>query len=197
MEHHSTARAHYVATATHRFAADGYHGASLAAIARDASVTKQAFLHFFGTKEQLYTDVLTELAKRLVEGLEDARCPDPAEHLLQYFLALRSTSESSGQDMRLVVRALLDSSETAHRWPLKVYIDQLLSLAAQTPGGKAVSEEYRLAWISQMIGMIQYRVISTPTVAGMYSKTTAAKAGACFDTLIAEAVVSFARPKGV
>ncbi len=184
-------RAGYIAIATARFAAEGYHGTSLAALAQDAGVTKQALLHFFGTKERLYAEVLTDLAARLSADIAAAARPDPTDHLMAYFQAFRISALASPSAVRLVVRALLDSDERARFWPMKPYLDTLMSLAKATPGGREKPDEDVLAWLSQMIGMIQYLAISSPAMSGMYGKDLAAAIAAQFEGIIAEAVRRF------
>jgi len=177
----------YIAIATQEFAAEGYHGTSLAAVAQAAGVTKQAFLHFFGTKERLYADVLTTLADRLCQEVEDVRQEDAAGHLLAYFLQFRASAVEEPDDILLVVRALLDSDAAARKWPLKPYLDLIDALLCETPARDWRDAE-RMAWISQMIGMIQYLAISAPAVTGMYGAEMSGEMAKRYDGMIAEAV---------
>jgi AcrR family transcriptional regulator len=167
-------RSDYIAVATSAFAAHGFHGVSLAALAKEAGVTKQALLHFFGTKERLYGDVLTALANRLCAEIEDAASPDPAQHLRAYFLHLSHAARSDARDARLVVRALLDSDAAARHWPLRPYLDRLIALIQSVPGRAETPSETALAWSYQIIGAVQYLAISAPTVAGIYGADTEA-----------------------
>lgn len=185
------ARAGYVAIATKNFAVHGFHGASLAEMAREAGVTKQALLHFFGTKERLYAEVLTDLSKRLCADIDATTRPNPADHLLAYFQAFRASALTSPDDVRLVVRALLDSDATARTWPLKPHLDRLAALAQQTEGGKAATKDEVIAWLSQMIGMIQYMAISAPTTSGMYGRQTATAVAQRFESIVDNAVREF------
>ncbi len=165
-------RAAYIAICAQKFAQDGYHGASLAALARDAGVTKQALLHFFGTKERLYAAVLHDLATRLCAKIDAAAQPDPAAHLMAYFKAFHSEAGRAPGDIKLVVRALLDSDPSARIWPLKSYLDRLVALAQETPGGHGKSEAAILAWLSQVIGLVEYQTIAAPAMKGMYGAET-------------------------
>lgn len=184
-------RAGYVEIASKSFATHGFHGVSLAALAKEAGVTKQALLHFFGTKERLYAEVLAALAERLCAEIDAAAQPEPADHLLAYFQAFRSSALERPDDVRLVVRALLDSIATARKWPLKPYLDTLTDLAQQTQGGRRAKQDELLAWLSQMIGMIQYMAISAPATSGMYGSETAAAVAGRLEAIVSEAVVAF------
>lgn len=164
-------RGGYIAIATARFAHAGYHGTSLADVARSAGVTKQALLHFFGTKERLYAEVLTALAQRQRAQIYAAAGGGPAAQLASYFSAFAKSARSDPDDARLVVRALLDSPETARTWPMKPYLDALMDLSRAAQQGRGVSETDQLAWISHVIGAILYLAISAPAVSGMYGKS--------------------------
>ncbi len=188
-------RAGYLAIASTKFAADGYHGASLADLAGAAGVTKQALLHFFRTKERLYAEVLTELAERQCAEIDAAARPNPADHLIAYFARFRTSALSRPQDVRLVVRALLDSDERARTWPMKPYLDNLIALARRTPGGRNRSTAEILAWLSHIIGAIQYLAISSPAISGMYGKDAAAAVEEHCETILAEAVRTFVASK--
>ncbi|MEM1315998.1 MAG: TetR/AcrR family transcriptional regulator [Pseudomonadota bacterium] len=161
-------RARYLEIATERFAEQGFHGLSLAALAKAAGVTKQALLHHFGTKERLYAEVLEALATRLTAALEAAEGPTPAARLTAYFDAMAQEALARPQDARLVVRALLESDADAKVWPLKRYLAALATLARQTPPWRAATEAEALAGIYGLIGAVQYAAISAAALEGMY-----------------------------
>lgn len=170
-------RAGYIATAARQFAAQGYHGASLAAVARDAGVTKQALLHFFGSKDRLYAEVLTDLADRLSADIDAAHHPEAADHLDAYVTSLYQQAMQGASDARLVVRALLDSDGTRRRWPMKPYLDRLVALVRATPRGRSMTDTAALAWVFQQIGMTQYLTISTTAISAMYGPTARDEVG--------------------
>jgi len=161
------AKSAYIAVATRRFAMDGFYGTSLSNLAKDAGVSKQALLHFFKTKEALYAATLTALAERMIQDLIACLHADPTQWLSDYFTTLCQNAFADPTDMRLVVHALLDSDQNARKWPLRPYLDELIRITSATSGGRAEEVSAQLAWVSQMIGMIQYHIISVPTVSGM------------------------------
>lgn len=185
-------RAHYMALAARAFADAGFHGVSLAALAREAGVSKQAILHFFGTKERLYAAVLSDLAARLCAEVEAAADPDPTRHLLRYFQTFRTRAMAEPADVRLVVRALLDSDEGARLWPMKPYLDRLTDVAARTPGGVRASRAEILGWLSQVVAMIEYPAISAPAMRGMFGRETAEAMAAALEGRLARAILDFA-----
>ena len=60
-------------SATRLFAAKGFYGASLANIADELGLTKQALLHYFGRKEKLYAEILSRISDRMLGCVEAAR----------------------------------------------------------------------------------------------------------------------------
>ncbi|WP_164658070.1 TetR/AcrR family transcriptional regulator [Tropicibacter sp. Alg240-R139] len=158
----------YLNLATKRFSELGFHGVSLALVAKDAGVTKQAVLHYFRSKERLYGEVLNRLAGRLLAEIDAIKAPTPSARLIAYFEAYAATAISTPQDARLVVRALLDSDAQARSWPIRPYLDRLMDLAMQTPRWQNASRVEALAGLYQLIGAIQYFAISAPTLSGMY-----------------------------
>ena len=63
-------RDQFIEAARRPFAERGFYGTSIAAIAEELGLTKQALLHHFGTKEKLYGDVLEEISARVMETLK-------------------------------------------------------------------------------------------------------------------------------
>ena len=160
----------YLEIAARQFAALGYHGVSLAALAAEAGVSKQALLHFFGSKERLYGEVLSRLAGRLLAEIDAAEGHDAADKLVSYFDRHADGVISGGDDARLVVRALLDSDPSARNWPMKAYLDRLTDIAQKTPRWRGETREAALAGIYAVIGAMQYAAISDAALTGMFGK---------------------------
>lgn len=165
-------RKNYVTLATRCFARDGFHGTSLAKLAKEAGVTKQALLHFFGTKEKLYTEVLGALCERLRADITATQAPDAKAHLTAYYARMAASALDDQQDVQLVVRALLDSDPEAQVWPLKPYLDQLTDLVLSLPALTGATRASALAEAYRFIGSVQYIALSLPTVQGIYGTAT-------------------------
>jgi TetR/AcrR family transcriptional regulator len=185
----------YLDLATTRFSELGFHGVSLALVAKDAGVTKQAVLHYFRSKERLYAEVLNRLALRLLAEIDATLAPTPAQRLIAYFNAYAASAIANPEDARLVVRALLDSDAQARSWPLKPYLDRLTELALQTPRWQSASREEALAGLYQLIGAIQYFAISAPTLSGMYGKTSFDKVQGALTDDFHKVIQGFATPQ--
>ena len=188
MNKHSNPKETYLAVASRKFAENGFHGTSLAALAKEAGVTKQALLHFFTTKEHLYAEVLRALAIRLCTEIDASKASNPVDHLKAYFLKFGNMTVLHPEDAQLVVRALLDSDPKARTWPMKPYLNRLIELVRAASGKQNLSQSEALAWLFPVIGAVQYLAISATAVAGMYGKETSREQSSHLERFIKNAV---------
>lgn len=77
-------------SASHAFAENDYAAVSIGAVARRAAVSRGTVYNYFGSKEQLYREVLDQRFGELMVGLEQmlARRRDPVEQLERCVLEL-------------------------------------------------------------------------------------------------------------
>ncbi|MEL6980286.1 MAG: TetR family transcriptional regulator [Pseudomonadota bacterium] len=166
-----------LAAATRLFAEKGFYGASIANIADEVGLTKQALLHHFGSKEALYAAVLQEIADALTERLAalQRRESDPIARLeaaLIDGLALETAGEAH---LRVLMRELLDNpmrAATARRWMLKPYLDALVAMLLAVPGLERLTPTAALGLVYQLVGAAHYFAISGPTLQAMYGPET-------------------------
>jgi len=98
--------------ARERFLSDGVDGASLRAIARDASTSIGMIYYYFPTKDDLFLAVVEEVYAVLVADLEKVLAPgSPVEDRLRGgFGRLARMSDDEVKVIRLIVREALVSS---------------------------------------------------------------------------------------
>ena len=153
------------------FAERGFYGVSIAAIASELGLTKQALLHHFGSKEKLYGEVLKRISARF-DALETASTrTDPIERLTAYLLALHSDDSFSADATRVLMRELLDNKrrvDTAGTWYLKGFLEQLIAMVQAIPNWRSSSDAEALAMVYQLLGAINYFGISQPTLTGIF-----------------------------
>lgn len=157
------------------FADRGFEGVSIAAIADELGLTKQALLHHFGNKAALYGAVIKRLSQN-VEGLAQAGSGASAgagSQLEQTFIALYRWSVHSPDGARLLMRELLDNNRRAahvETWYLKPFV---LTLAAQVKAArrpKRTRDEEALVRAYQLLGAISYFAVSKPTLIGILGR---------------------------
>ena len=157
--------ARLIAAATRQFAARGFPGASIASIAQDLGLTKQALLHHFGTKEALYAAVLEGLSNRIMAALGDTSDPVKA------FDRLHDHGMAQRDDMALLARELLDHdrrAETGRQWFLIPVLNRLTALTrAARPD---LTQAEALAEVYAHLGALTFYIVSEPTLRGVYGK---------------------------
>lgn len=172
----SGTRAEFVAAARRLFAERGFYGASIAAIASELGLTKQALIHHFGTKEKLYGEVLADMAEGLAGVVERARAShaDPSRQLEALLLAVYQGLFDRLENTQLMMRELLDNrarAEKARSWYMRDFLDALVAMVRKSA---RLSETEALARIYLILGAMNYFAISQPTLRQMYGKTGSA-----------------------
>ena len=167
-----------LAAATHSFAEKGFYGASMAAIASQLGLTKQALIHHFGSKEKLYGEVMQRISDQLLStAIQAAAERTESESELESFLfAFYSSGEDHLEATQLIMRELLDNrerAESAHSWYLKSFLDALVAMIRRAPGWESASNEDALASVYQLLGAINYFAVSEPTLSPPPSTATA------------------------
>ena len=172
---HDDTREQLLESATRLFAARGFYGASLANIADELGLTKQALLHYFGRKEKLYGEVLSRISDRMLGCVEDAReeHDEPAEQLLAAMLSMYELSRKAPHETRIIVRELLDSERRAsevHSWYLKPFLDSLIEITRAIPLNETLSRPEALTRVYPMLGAMSYFTVSDVVLRQMYGK---------------------------
>lgn len=166
-------RDQFIAAARGLFAQRGFYGASIAAIATELGLTKQALLHHFGSKEKLYGEVLKALSGELLsttQAIVDAH-PDPAARLEELVVMQYRSQMSDPDAARLIMRELLDNerrAENAGNWYLQPYLETLIDAALDIDGLGDGTRGRALAIIYQLLGAAHYFAVSPPTLASIF-----------------------------
>ncbi len=181
----ATTREQFLAAAEHLFAEKGFYGASIATIARELGMTKQALLHHFGTKEKLYGEVLQAISERLAEDMGSIRerFSSPAEQLEEMLVHQFRGYLKDQDSARLIMRELLDNEQRADQagnWYLTTYLDELVTMAMAV-GTRKRSRAEALALVYQLLGAGSYFAVSQPTLGEMFGKPLLVKTRACYE----------------
>jgi AcrR family transcriptional regulator len=166
-------RTRFIEVARRHFSDKGFDGTSIAAVANEMGLTKQALLHHFGSKEKLYGEVLQQISDALTGELAEiaAATADPYEALETLLVERIAGSLDASDGVRIVIRELLDNksrAKSARTWPIKPYLDGLIAMVQANPATAHFSDAEALAAIYQFIGAANFLVISEPTLSRMY-----------------------------
>ena len=155
------------------FAERGFYGVSIAAIASEMSLTKQGLLHYFNSKEKLYGAIVQRISDDFQDHQREAlqASEDPAERLEKFYAALAEPTETNVQRTRLLMRELLDNNERAAKaenWYLRPFLDRLISMVKDVNKSEKLSDAEALAYGYQLLGAVNYFLISTSTLKAIY-----------------------------
>lgn len=155
------------------FAERGFYGASIAQIADELGITKQALLYHFKRKEDLYAEVLSGISERLLRYVKMANYAndDPQQQLEHIVLNLYYSAVDNPRDSRILMRELLDNqarADTARNWYLVPFLDGLGSIVRNIPGMATVGDSRIFCFVYQLLGSIEYFVVSRTTLERMY-----------------------------
>ena len=181
-----TTRDQFIAAAQRLFAERGFYGASIAAIAEELGLTKQALLHHFGSKEKLYGEVLRELSQQLQETTREITGSgrEPAEQLVELVVAQYRVHIDNQDAARLIMRELLDNEQRAARagnWYLKPYLELLVGTVLAIDATRTMGRGRALALVYQLLGAAHYFAVSQPTLKQIFGTATYKQAQACFE----------------
>ncbi|WP_405240682.1 TetR/AcrR family transcriptional regulator [Lentisalinibacter orientalis] len=157
------------------FAARGFYGASLANIADELGLTKQALLHHFGRKEKLYAEILSGISDRMLGLVEAARVEhtEPSDQLLAALLSVYEYSVATPHETRIIIRELLDSERRAEEvssWYLRPFLDSLVDMTRSIPGRQSLNRTDALTQIYPILGAMSYLIVSDVVLPQMYGK---------------------------
>ena len=166
-------REQFITAALRLFADRGFYGVSIAAVADELGLTKQALLHHFGSKEQLYAEVLQHISAELLARSRSivGGSAQPATLLEELVVAQYRDQMSDQHAARLIMRELLDNEQRAAKagnWYLKPYLDLLVETALAIDSTVQMSPAQALAVVYQFLGAAHYFAVSQPTLRRMY-----------------------------
>lgn len=153
------------------FAERGFYGVSIAAVAGELGLTKQALLHHFGSKEKIYGEVLRRISEQFAELAPGEVDDDPSTRFKNYMLALQATTKRDADRTALLIRELLDNkrrADSAGTWYLKPFLENLVGMVKAIPNWQSATDAEALALVYQLLGAINYFSISEPTLTAIF-----------------------------
>jgi AcrR family transcriptional regulator len=148
----TSTRASILAAAAECFAADGYDATSLRHVAARAGVDPALVRRFFGSKDQLFTEVAAALIVpgRALAAIADGPSEAAGERLVRYFLSLLGDVSQPGPLLGLIRSAVV--SEHAAGLLRRLLAEQVLGKLAASLGPGTADIGAALA-ASQLVGL--------------------------------------------
>lgn len=168
-------RERLLAAALEQFAERGFYGASIAQIAGELDLTKQALLYYFKRKEDLYAEVLKRIADELLTvtyaGVEDDDSPE--QQFEGMIMGIYMSAKERPLHTRVLLRELMDNQRRdapADKWYLKTWLDAIVGQLDKVESLDWMPFGQKFAAIYQMLSAIEYFVVSGPTLSRMYGE---------------------------
>lgn len=178
-------RERLLAAALAQFAARGFYGASIAQIAGELDLTKQALLYYFKRKEDLYAEVLRRIALRLMAAMHAGVDPDagPDAQLEGMILGVYAAARANPDDVRVLMRELLEvqrSDAPPEEWYLKTFLDTIVGRLDLIDGLAQRPFAPKFVGVYQILSAIEYFVASGPTLVRFYGEEAFAEIEAAY-----------------
>ena len=164
-----------LAAAHRQFAERGFYGASIAQIAGEVGLTKQALLYHFKRKEDLYSEVLKRISVRLLSAAEDASTKDatPEQRFEAMILAIFERAMDYGSDAKVLLRELLDNQRSVtepEEWFFRNFLNYLVDALDKAQGQVERPFAEKISSIYMLMSSIQYFTASRALLQRFYGE---------------------------
>ena len=158
-----------------QFAERGFHGASIAQIAGEVGLTKQALLYHFKRKEDLYNEVLHRISQRLVEAIAQGvdQAAAPAARFEDTIMAIYNVAVNNGLDSKVLLRELLDDQRRdapEDQWYFRQFLGHLVGMLDAVEGQAGRPFADKLAAIYALMSAIQFFTASGAVLRRFYGE---------------------------
>ncbi len=178
-------RERLVAAAHQQFAERGFHGASIALIAGEIGLTKQALLYHFKRKEEIYGEVLRRIAERMMAAARkaDETSNTPEENFEQTILNIFNSSLDNPLDTMVLMREMLDNQRQdvpEDQWFLKALLDEVVAKLEKVEGQADLPFADKVARVYLLLSAIQFYAGSGPVLTRFYGDKESEQIGHYF-----------------
>lgn len=168
-----------LAAARSQFAERGFYGASIAQIAGEVGLTKQALLYHFKRKEDLYSEVLKRISVMLMEAVRsEVDESGSAEEIFEgMILGIYRAARAQPLDARILLREALDNQRREapeDEWYFKPFLEHVLARLDAVDGMADLPFADRYARVWFLTTSIEYSVVSGETLSRFYGEDEAA-----------------------
>lgn len=172
-------RAAILQHARNAFAASGYNGTSIRAVAAVAGVDPSTVLHFFSTKEGLFQAVVKDVAEAMPPLLDALRGQVGGTELVRIYLDIWE-NEEAGAAMRAIVRTSI-GSDTAMELFRETITRSVIDAAVGATASPLDAELVMMQLIS--LGLGRY-IVQLPELAEGDINSIAARVGPILDSYL-------------
>lgn len=168
-------RQRLVAAATRLFAERGFFGASIARIASEVGLTKQALLYHFKRKDELYSEVIRRIGERLRTAMAARSVPlgAPQEQFVEMFIGFYEAALDNPDDVKILLREMVDNQRQfapEPEWHLRNTLNGIVASLDIVPGMESLTFAEKFARIFTAVSAVQYFIGSSATLSRFYGE---------------------------
>ncbi|MBP6195573.1 MAG: TetR/AcrR family transcriptional regulator [Methyloversatilis sp.] len=172
------ARRDLLTKAVSAFAARGFPGVSIASLADELGIAKATVLHHYPSKERLYDEVLSEIARTLepLMVMASAQREPNARSLAEIACGYLKWARANPDCAKLLTRELLDNAERASeakRWHLREFTKSLTALIDRGQALGTLREFESALFVEMLLGLVQFHIAANATRPHLMNKTKA------------------------
>ncbi len=154
-------RERLLGAALSQFAERGFYGASIAQIAGEVGLTKQALLYHFKRKEDLYSEVLKRISERLGASMQARIDPStpPAQRFEDTILGLYEAAKHNPLDTKVLMRELIDDQRRdapEREWHLRITLNKIVSILDEIDELAELTFAQKFARIYTAVSAVEY-----------------------------------------
>lgn len=166
-------REQLLAAANRQFAERGFYGASIAQIAGELGLTKQALLYHFKRKEDLYSEVLKAIALRLQEAMaqKGELADTPEQRFEDMMIGFYNAAKANPLDSKILMREILDDQRRdapQSEWHLKNTLAKIMGALNEIESTAGLSNAEKFARIYQAVSAVQFFIGSQAVLGRFY-----------------------------
>ncbi len=174
MDIQSDTRERFLIAATRLFAARGYYGASIANIADELELSKQALLHHFGSKDRIYlaavSSLVAEVQALLVAATEQGGSAE--EQLEAFWISLCGYGLEDPDRLQLIIREAMDCKLSQGDSGLQHLFEALVVQTQATRRWQDCSAAEAMTVVCQCLGATQFFLSTEICQMTVFGETT-------------------------
>ena len=178
-------RERLIVAATRLFAERGFFGASIAQIAGEVGLTKQALLYHFKRKDELYSEVIRRIGQRLRDAMaaRGVQAGTPEEQFVEMFIGFYEAADTNPDDVKVLMRELVDNQRQfapEPEWHLRNTLNGIVASLDTIPGMEHLTFAEKFGRMYTAVSAVQYFIGSSVTLRRFYGEEEFAEIKANF-----------------
>lgn len=164
-----------LAAALRQFAQRGVHGASISLIAGEVGLTKQALLYHFKRKEDLYAEVLRDIAQGTLKAMRSSHDPasSPEQQFEDTIMGVYAAAQANPLGSMVLMREVLDDQRRdapPEQWFHKAWLEGIVERLDAVASWTHRPHAEKVACVFQLVSAIELFTNSRSVLTRFYGE---------------------------